>query len=93
MAETRRITVSLPDSLLEQVDVMVPMEYNNRSDFVVEAMKAFINEKKKLEIIERLKEGYREMSQINLALAEMGLEQDIVDLAIYEASLKRIGLL
>lgn len=93
MAETRRITVSLPDSLLEQVDVMVPMEYNNRSDFVVEAMKAFINEKKKLEIIEKLKEGYREMSQINLALAEMGLEQDIVDLAIYEASLKRIGLL
>lgn len=93
MAETRRITVSLPDSLLEQVDVMVPMEYNNRFDFVVEAMKAFINEKKKLEIIEKLKEGYREMSQINLALAEMGLEQDIVDLAIYEASLKRIGLL
>ena len=36
MAETRRITVSLPNSLLEEVDVMVPMEYKNRSDFIAE---------------------------------------------------------
>lgn len=93
MAETRRITVSLPNSLLEEIDVMVPMEYKNRSDFIAEAMKLFISEKKKLDIIEKLKEGYKEMSQINLALAEMGLEQDIVDLAIYEASLKRQAIL
>ena len=33
------------------------------------------------------------MSQINLDLAEMGLEQDIGDLVYYEASLKRRGML
>lgn len=93
MAETRRITVSLPNSLLEQVDIMVPMEYKNRSDFVIDAMKLFINEKKKIEIIEMLKQGYKEMSQINLNLAEMGLEQDIRDLALYEANLKRCEML
>lgn len=93
MAEIRRVTLSIPSNLLEQVDVMVPMEYKNRSDFVTEAMKVFINEKKKSEVIEKLKQGYKEMSQINLALAEMGLEQDIVDLAIYEANLKRCGML
>lgn len=92
MAETRRIMVSLPNSLLEEVDVMVPMEYKNRSDFVIEAMKLFIDEKKKVDIIERLKEGYREMSQINLTLAEMGLEQDILDLTIYEARLTGRGI-
>lgn len=92
MAETRRITVSLPNSLLEQVDIMVPMEYKNRSDFVIDAMKLFINEKKRIGIIEKLKEGYKEMSQINLNLAEMGLEQDIKDLALYEANLKRCGM-
>lgn len=92
MAETRRIMVSLPNSLLEEVDVMVPMEYENRSDFVIEAMKLFINEKKKMSITEKLKEGYKEMSQINLALAEIGLEQDILDLIIYEARLTGRGI-
>ena len=93
MAETRRITVSLPNSLLEQVDVMVPMQYKNRSDFVIEAMRLFINDKKRLEIIERLKEGYKEMSQINLNLAEFGLEQDGIDLAMYEARLTGRGII
>ncbi len=93
MAETRRITVSLPNSLLKEIDIMVPMEHENRSDFIAEAMKLFISEKKKLDIIEKLKEGYKEMSRINLALAEMGLEQDILDLVIYEENLKRRAIL
>lgn len=92
MAKTKRIMVNLPDSLLEEVDVMVPMEYKNRSDFVIEAMKLYICEKKKTSITSKLKEGYREMSQINLALAEIGLEQDILDLIIYEARLTGRGI-
>lgn len=93
MAETRRVTLSLASNLLDQVDVMVPMEYKSRSDFVTEAIKEFINEKKKSELIEKLKQGYKEMSEINLDLAEMGLELDILDLAIYEANLRRRELL
>lgn len=89
MAESRRITLSVPNSILEEVDVMVPMEYKNMSDFIVDAMKLFIEEKKKSEVVEKLKNGYKEMSQLNLRIAEMGLEQDIIDLAIYEANLKR----
>ena len=49
--------------------------------------------KKKSEIVEKLIQGYKEMSQINLELAEMGLELDVLDLAIYEANLKRCGML
>ena len=92
MAKTRRIMVNLPNSLLEEVDFMVPMESDNRSDFVIEAMKLFIDGKKKINISEKLKEGYREMSKINLALAEIGLEQDILDLTIYEARLTGRGI-
>lgn len=92
MAGTRRITVGLPNNLLEEVDVIVPMECKNRSDFVIEAMKLFIDEKKKVDFIEKLKEGYKEMSQINLTLAEMGLEQDTLDLTIYEARLTGRGI-
>lgn len=89
MAEMRRVTLSLASNLIEQVDVMVPMEYKNRSDAIAEAIKEFLNEKKRIEIIEKLKQGYKEMSEINLEYAEMGLELDVLDLAIYEAHLRR----
>lgn len=93
MAETSRITINLPNNLLDEVDVMVPMEYKDMSDFVIEAMKLFINEKKKLDIIEKLKEGYKEMSQINLYLAESYVEQHSLDLAMYEARLTGRGMI
>ncbi len=93
MAETKRVTVSVPNTILDEVNMMVPMEHKNMSDFVVDAMKLFIEEKKKLEVIERLKNGYKEMSKVNLKLAEIGLEQDIMDLVIYEANLKRCEML
>lgn len=89
MAETKRVTVSVTSPVLSDANLLLPMEYKNMSDFIVDAMKLFIEEKKKLEVIEMLKNGYKEMSQVNLKLAEIGLEQDIMDLAIYEANLKR----
>jgi CopG family transcriptional regulator/antitoxin EndoAI len=39
------------------------------------------------DIYERLKYGYCEMSQINLTLAELGLEEDMLDLCEYESRL------
>ena len=87
MAETKRIMVSLPDSLLEEVDYIVAIEKKNRSEFVKEAMKLYIREKRRVEVSEKLKTGYVEMSQINLTLAEIGFEQDMVELNVYEAEL------
>ncbi len=43
--------------------------------------------KRKVEVSERLKDGYLEMSQINLTLAEVGFEQDMMELNVYEARL------
>lgn len=79
--------VSLPNSLLKEVDFIVSMEKKNRSEFVKEAMKLYIREKRRLEVSQRLKDGYVEMSKINLALAEIGFEQDMVELNIYETKL------
>lgn len=41
----------------------------------------------KSDIYEKLKYGYGEMSEINLTLAEFGLEEDMLDLSEYEAQL------
>ena len=87
MAETRKIMVSLPNNLVEEVDFIVSMEDKNRSEFVREAMKLYIREKRKLEVSERLKDGYLEMSKINLSFAEMGLGQDMEELDLYEVKL------
>lgn len=87
MAETKKIMVSLPDSLLKEVDFIVSMEKKNRSEFVKEAMKFYLREKRRLEVSEKLKDGYLEMSNINLALAEIGFDQDMKELNMYEINL------
>lgn len=84
MAETKRIMISLPNSLLEEVDNIVSIESKNRSEFIREAMKLYLRERKKIQIKETMKNGYREMSQINLYFAEMGLEEDYNELLSYE---------
>lgn len=76
MAESRRIIVSLPTSLLKEADTIASLEKMNRSEFVTQAMKLYIREKKRMDKIESMKKGYREMAEINKKLAEMCIEAD-----------------
>lgn len=69
MPGVKRIMISLPESLLEEVDGFASMEKRNRSEFIREAMKLYIAEKKRRTIREQMKKGYQEMGQINLSLA------------------------
>ncbi|AFS79085.1 CopG-like DNA-binding domain-containing protein [Gottschalkia acidurici 9a] len=87
MAETKKIIISLPNSLLEEVDDLVSIEEENRSEFIREAMKLYLRERKKIQVKESMKKGYLEMSQINVSLSEMGLAEDIRELCIYETTL------
>lgn len=84
MAESKRIMISLPDSLLQEVDGIVAIEKKNRSEFIREAMKLYIRERKKIQIKEKMKMGYREMGSINLSLSEIGLDLDVMTLKGYE---------
>ncbi len=76
MAELRKILISLPDNLLKEVDQLVSVEKTNRSEFVREAMKLYIREKRKIEMRDKMKKGYLEMAEINIKLAEMFFEAD-----------------
>ena len=71
MSDSKRIMISLPDSLLREVDNIVSMEKINRSQFIREAMRLYIREKNRMELSEQMKKGYQEMGEINLALAEL----------------------
>ncbi|QEK11441.1 ribbon-helix-helix protein, CopG family [Crassaminicella thermophila] len=87
MAESKRIMISLPNTLLQEVDNIVAMEKGNRSQFIREAMRLYIRERRKIQIRENMKKGYREMGAMNLALSEVGLDLDISALKSYEAKL------
>lgn len=87
MAELKRIVVSLPDSLLRQVDVILSKEKKNRSEFIQDAMRLYLRERERIRMREQLKSGYLEMAEINLKIAEMGISEDLKDLMLYETSL------
>lgn len=83
----KRVMISLPNSLLQEVDGIVEKENGNRSQFIREAMKLYIAERQKAEIREQMKQGYMEMGQINLELANSDLSVDLGTMLLYEENL------
>ncbi|MGN9163747.1 CopG family ribbon-helix-helix protein [Tissierellaceae bacterium HCP3S3_D8] len=67
-----------------EVDQMVPVKYDGVVNSFRECLKLYYKEKWIEDLDENLKCGYEEMSELNLTLAEVGLDQDISDLIMYE---------
>lgn len=61
--------ISLPQYLLQEVDGVVEKEKSNRSEFIRQAMKLYLKERKKRYIRETMQKGYMEMAKINLNIA------------------------
>ncbi|MGE5630398.1 MAG: CopG family ribbon-helix-helix protein [Caulobacteraceae bacterium] len=87
MAESRKIAVCMPDTLLKEIDDMVGLECSNRSEFIRNAMRFYINEIKRTNTVERMKNGYIEMAEINITLAEIGFTADNETIMGYETRL------
>lgn len=81
VAELKRIMISIPNSLLQEVDGIIAMDKLSRSQFVREAMRLYIEERKRRTIRDMMKKGYQEMAVINLTLAEEGL---LLDADVFE---------
>ncbi|NLI14258.1 CopG family ribbon-helix-helix protein [Pelotomaculum propionicicum] len=69
MTQVKRIMISLPDSLLAEVDGIAATDRLNRSEFIREAMRFYITERRRRLLREQMKNGYLEMAKINLTLA------------------------
>lgn len=78
MAGTKRIMVSVPNQLLQEVDGIMKKDRVNRSELFRQAIKFYISERKKLFIRETMQRGYVEMGNINLQLSSeaFSAEQD-----------------
>lgn len=87
MPGVRRIMISLPENLLQEVDGLASMAKQNRSEFVREIVRVYISECKRRDLREQMKMGYREMARINLALAIEGYELEDEVQMYYELKL------
>ncbi len=87
LSRQKKILVSLPDTLLTEVDNLATEQKLNRSEFIRNAMKQYIIQNKKARLTEQLKKGYEDMSQINLEISEYCLSADGQALQIYEQKL------
>ena len=89
MSIQRKIILSLPDTLLSQIDHLSEVKGTNRSALVRDALALLLEESRKEEIRKMLVQGYAEMGELNLSLAEQGLAVDVRELSAYEQELKR----
>lgn len=80
MPVLKRIMVSLPLSIIEEIDSILSVEKVNRSELIREVMLLYIAERKKQMLREQMRRGYVEMAQINLKLALEGVaaESEII---------------
>ena len=78
MPASKRIIVTVSESLLLEVDNITNIECKNRSEIVREAIKFYLGERKRILAMEQMKKGYLEMSEINLRLASksLGVEEE-----------------
>lgn len=87
LSQLKKVLITVPDTLLEQVDALVGLEKTNRSEFVREAMRRYIEEKKKTALKAQMEKGYQEMAEINLNLAKMCFEAEDEQFSAYEEKL------
>ncbi len=76
MSDTKRIGISLPGNLLEEVDGAVAVAKRTRSEFVRKAMYLYLQEIRKRNTSGELENGYMEMGELNLSLANEALEAE-----------------
>jgi CopG family transcriptional regulator/antitoxin EndoAI len=76
---TTEILVKLPQHLLTELDGFVKTDNVNRSEFIYQATKMYLRERKKRQIRESMRRGYMEMAKINLRISSEAF------LAEYEA--------
>ena len=80
----RKISVTLPDCLVEEIDKIALTLNRSRSELMALAVKQYVGERKKIELKQQMKKGYLEMGEINLSLAHESLLSDEKACEIYE---------
>jgi len=88
LGENKRLQISIPANLMKEVQGHLgSSEVSNNSEFFKEAVRLYLAHLKKDQIKKQLKNGYREMSDLNRDLADEGLLNNHRAISFYEDNL------
>ncbi|MBE7056714.1 MAG: CopG family transcriptional regulator [Ruminococcaceae bacterium] len=76
MAESKKVLITLPESLLSEVDYLASLDNKDRSQFIGEAMQHYLQERKRTEFNTKMIQGYSKMAEINQKISEEWLEAE-----------------
>ena len=80
----RKISVTLPEELIMETDVLAKTDKVSRSEIITLAMKQFFREKRRIESKANIERGYLQMAEINLELAAESVASDESAYKVYE---------
>lgn len=92
MSTSKKLVINLSKTLYIEFNKTLKKDCKKRSAFIREAIVLYIEEKKRLNYIDEMKQGYLEMAELNLEIADMGFELDIKDFKEYEVKLSESDL-
>ncbi len=70
MAEFQEISIQVPGKLLKEIDQFAEAEGVCRTEFILRALRAYIQARNGERIRESLQAGYAEMASLNLQIAQ-----------------------
>lgn len=68
-ANCKEIVITMSQQLLNEVDGVIQKEQLDRNEFIAQATRMYLRERKKRQIQETMRQGYMEMAKINLNMA------------------------
>lgn len=87
MGHMKEMHVFLSKSVADSMEDLKSRTHRNDDEIVNEALKSYLKEWRRQEMLSQLQTGYENMALINLQMAEMGLDTELNLLERYEADL------
>ena len=87
LSKSKKIKIELPEYLIEEIELYCQQNNEKKSQFLSQAVKLYLRERKKEEVRSHLKDGYKKMAGLNQQLADEGLSSDCYSYLCYEQRL------
>ena len=87
MAHSKKILISLPDTLAEEINAIASEDGISRNALIREILESYSEKRKRSDIEQELINGYRAMASVNSEWAELCLNADNCQQDYYEENL------
>jgi len=79
--------INISETLYNEFQKVLKEDSKKRNKLISDVIISYSIDKKRIKHIEQMRNGYIEMSQLNIEISELGFELEMVELKEYEAKL------